>query len=160
MTNYKKIIFLFLILFFSLIYFGYKFTSSLGYKLGGTLGKSNSIEESIERGVFIKKLDYKLIPSIIEFKKERFFFIEKSFRYGEKSIRETILSNKKDDFTYQIVMTPKEGEIFKGDFLIGENSDSMSFNNLVDTIKLDIIKQKINLNRTHKVGELLLFDKR
>ncbi|PKP29176.1 MAG: hypothetical protein CVU01_01225 [Bacteroidetes bacterium HGW-Bacteroidetes-18] len=157
----KKIIILFIGIIF-VIFIAYKTVSILytaGYKIGGTMGYSRTIIESKERGVFVKELEYIIIPDSIKLIKGKRFFIEKGFRYGESSAKVTSPLKVSDDYIYQIGSDPLPGEQFIGSYLLG-NGDFGQFRVMKDTFKCDIITKVPQYDSIYKVGELILFDKK
>ena len=87
------------------LYFGFNLLiGRLTYTVGGQRGYSFSINESKERGVFIKKLKYEVIPDSLKLNHHYTFFIEKGFSYGKNSIFQTdSLTGKELKYPYQIV---------------------------------------------------------
>lgn len=129
------------------------------YKLSEGIGYSRTIEASKKRGVFVKELDYKIIPDSIQLAKDKVFFIEKGFRYGKYSADKTLPLRETDDYTYRIGMSPASGEIFSGSFLLSYG-DSFLFHKMKDTIKREIVTKVPQYDSIYKVGELLLFNKK
>jgi hypothetical protein len=135
----------------------------LGHMKSGAKGYSDTIEESKERGVFIKELDYIIVPDTIKLVKGNTFFIERGFRYGNFS-SSSLKGNTKpllpsDNYSYQIRMSPVYGEIFEGDFLL-RYGDSFLFHKMKDTIKREIVTGVPAYDSIYKVGELLIFEKK
>ena len=93
---YKKMIYFIVLL---VIY-----NCGLGYKVGGQRGYSKSVEESKERGVFVKELSYKIIPDTLQLDREVVFFIEEGFRYGSGSIfvTDTLIDKT---YPYQLIFS-------------------------------------------------------
>ncbi|QMU65476.1 MAG: hypothetical protein GKR88_15065 [Flavobacteriaceae bacterium] len=129
------------------------------YKLSEGIGYSRTIEASKKRGVFVKELDYKIIPDSIQLAKDKVFFVEKGFRYGKYSAKKTLPLRETDDYTYRIGMSPASGEIFSGSFLLGYG-DSFHFHKIKDTIRREIVTKKPPYDSIYKVGELFLFEKK
>lgn len=157
--KYFRIIFSLLIILIVIKLF--YFSKSLGYKLQGVKGRSKTIKESKERGVFVKELDYITKPDTIELMKEKCFFIEKGFRYGQFSAKETILLTELDDYKYTIIISPFSGRLFKKQYYkLGPNGDDSYFFKIKDTFKKEIIIQRPPDYDINKIGELFLFPKK
>jgi len=122
------------------------------------VGHSETIKESKERGVFLKELDYKIIPDSIQLVGGKVFFIEKGFRYGKNSTEDTDSLKHTDNYKYQIGVSPAFGDLFVGDYLLGYGDSQ--FNVMKDTFKRDIVTKIPQYDSIYKVGELLLFDKK
>jgi hypothetical protein len=136
----------------------------LDHMKSGAKGYSDTIEESKERGVFIKELDYIIVPDTIKLVKGNTFFIERGFRYGDYS-SSSLKGNTKpllstDNYAYQIGKSPASGNYFKGHFLLGRSGDKWLFHKMKDTIKSSIVTGVPAYDSIYKVGELLLFDKK
>jgi hypothetical protein len=85
-----------------IIIVGSQLISCLNYTSGGKRGYSESLQESKERGVFIKELKYQITPTNLELNPKVIFFIEKGFKYGSNSIFKT--DSLIDDFSsYQLI---------------------------------------------------------
>ena len=97
----------FIIVFFILVggYFLINiFIGKLTYRVGGQRGYSSSIMESKERGVFVEKLNHKIIPNNLKINSNYVFFIERGFNYGVNSIFVTdSLKGNDQDFPYQLI---------------------------------------------------------
>jgi len=128
------------------IYF-WTFLSGLGYKIGGKRGHSKSIKDSKERNVFIKTLGYEFIPNDLEL--EGFsVYIEKGFRYGEKSYKVTDTLGT-DEYQYQLVLSRKNKWNNFGDTVVTSNNinslrEYMPLENpeIKDTLFLNILINK------------------
>ncbi len=106
---------------------------------------SYSVVESVERRVFVRKLDYK----VDSFSGPEFFFeafIEKAFTYGHESVKETILMEG-TEFPYSLSFnsrpTPVLGIFIKRDQLSKFDSSNSVWGYLkrpylADTILLEI----------------------
>lgn len=132
-----------IILFGLVIILGIISTKSLyksSYKLGNALGYSKSIEESKKRDVFIKELSFKVIPDSIKTIDSVVFFIEKRWRYGINSAKQT-LPIKNGELKYSFIKT-QNAELFEDSKYALGKGDSIYFNNLKDTIKFDIVYRK------------------
>ena len=113
-----------------------------GYEKWKYRKHSLSIEESVQRGVFVKKLNYK----IENFNGQTFpfeVFIEKGFRWGHHSSEETVLV-KDSNFPFQMSFpyrpTKAIGILISIDQLTKFDSSGFSLQNpqLPDTIMLKI----------------------
>lgn len=153
----KKVILYFLLVF--VLLFGVFLLVTKGgisHQKSGGIGYSETIEESKKRGVFVMELDYKVEPNdSIEVVEGLKFFIEKSFRYGKESTNDTDLSAT--GHRYQIGRSPMSGDIFTGDYLLG-NGDGI-FNEMKDTFSREIVTKTPPYDSIYKVGELKLFKK-
>jgi hypothetical protein len=131
------------------------------HRNSGGRGFSDTIEESKERKVFVKKLDFKIVPDSIKLIKGKTFYIERGYRYGDFSYRSleknTKPLKKTDDYIYQIRVNPSFGELFFGGFLLS-GGDSFLFHKMKDTVRSNIVTKVPQYDSIYKVGELLLFE--
>ena len=156
---------------------------TLGYTSGGKRGFSNSIQESKERGMFIKELKYEIIPTNLELNPKVLFFIEKGFNYGSNSIFKT--DSLINDFSpYQLVSSrcrfycekfksceydcDKKNYLVRDTIILLENSSSQrlelenSYFN--DTIVYDVLYNKkgkngISIVKVDTIGKIKVWDK-
>jgi hypothetical protein len=157
MSNKNKIGLIFLsVLIFLIIMLGYNFLSKLGYKVGGTRGFSKTIEESKKKGVFVKELDYKIIPDTLDVLYKPTFFLERGFLYGKSSVKQVLNLDEKED-KYQLRREGATNFLEKKYIYYAKKT---MFKNIPDTIKYDIILSKDYLiKKKVKIGKLILFDK-
>lgn len=135
--------------FFTLTYLAIGYSSSFfgwyGYKKWENRASTLSIEESKERGVFVKELDYK-IDSFSGALKNFKPYIEKGFKYGYHSSKETRdLINSQYPYQLSFNYRPTENVtiLIRSDELKKFDSSNNSWGylkypNLKDTIILDI----------------------
>ncbi|WP_411032060.1 hypothetical protein [Spongiimicrobium sp. 3-5] len=155
----KKVI-LYLLLVFVLLFGVFLLVTKGGidHQKSGGIAYSETIEESKKRGVFVMELDYKVESNnSIEVVERLKFFIEKSFRYGKKSTGDTD-SLSATGHKYQIGRSPMSGDIFIGDYLLG-NGDGV-FDEMKDTFSREIVTKTPPYDSIYKVGELKLFKKK
>ncbi|MBS9464314.1 hypothetical protein KIM67_17960 [Flagellimonas sp. 389] len=127
----------------------------IGHQKSGGIGYSETIEESKKRGVFVMELDYKVESSdSIKVVEELEFFMEKSFRYGERSTNDTDTLSATGHI-YQIGREPSYDDALKGAFLLRYGYQ----NELKDTIICEIVTKTPPYDSIYKVGELKLFKK-
>jgi hypothetical protein len=95
---------------FLLIYFTFNsLISKLTYAVGNERGYSRSLQESKQRGVFIKKLKYQSIPDSLKQTLDYVFFIEKGFSYGDNSVFKTdSLTGEDLKLPYQVIFGCKK----------------------------------------------------
>lgn len=176
----KKIIWLRVILIIIIV--GFQLISCLNYNSGGKRGYSKSIQESKERGVFIKELKYQITPTNLELNPEVIFFIEKGFKYGGNSIFKTD-SLINDFFPYQIVLSRcrfyckkfksceydcnKKKHFVRDTIILLENSSSSRLeleNGYVnDTIKYNVLYNKkdengISIIKVDTIGKIKVYE--
>lgn len=129
------------------------------YEISEGIGYSKTMEESKERGVFVKELGYKIIPNSIYLNENISFFIEKGFRYGKYSAKETLPLRETDDYIYQLRIERDTAKVFKGPYW-SSGSEYSRFHVIEDTLKIDIVIRKPPYDSIYKVGELLLFNQK
>ena len=92
---------------FCLIVIYFMFTglmSKLTYTVGSERGYSLSLQESKQRGIFIRELNYQVIPDNLNINSDYVFYIEKGFSYGENSALDTDpLAKEEQQFPYQVI---------------------------------------------------------
>jgi hypothetical protein len=81
-----------------------------GYKKWEYRVATTSIEESKERGVFLKELQYKIITDDKTFNKKLAFYIERGFRFGKHSSEVTRPIELSEEKPYQLRYYVKDND--------------------------------------------------
>lgn len=158
----KVFLFFFMLIVIFISYFMLLTKGKGSYKHSELLGYSRSIEESMRRKVFIKKLNFKVIPDSIKTNEKVVFFIERRWRYGTYSSEETI-PIKEDELKYSFLKEQNKDLFKNNEFSLGKG-DSITFNLLKDTIMFDIIYRKDigklyrnQYDSIFKLGKIILY---
>jgi len=179
----KKNKYLWILSLLVLIFIIFNLLGALTYTSGGKRGYSESIQESKERGVFIKELKYQITPPNLELNPMVIFFIEKGFKYGSNSIFKT--DSLINDFSpYQLVISNcrfycekfksceydcnKKTYFVRDTIILLENSSSpiLELENgyVTDTIVYDVLYNKkgkngISIVKVDTIGKIKVWDK-
>ena len=150
----------------------------LTYTVGGQRGYSSSVQESKERGVFVKKVNHKIIPNSLKLSSNYVFFIERGFNYGNNGIFVTdSLIGKNQDSPYQLIygcINPcekfkpcdyncNEKKHKRSDTLILLKSSSkfrleLANEFIRDTITYDILYNTLKSYKVDTIGKIKVWD--
>lgn len=145
----KYVLISFLVIVGGVVFYLYENLSEVSYKVGGRRGYSESIAESVERGVFVYELDCNIVPDSIKLIEGKRFFIEKAYRYGESSASETMVL----DTLYQIIVLPRNGFYLMNDSL---RFGFENFKELKKKYSSNIVYRHVSKASQGSVGEIIL----